>query len=58
MNNVEKIKELVRDIERECDSMTGGMSLEQARKILVIVECIAATIRAYLFRFLAGGGQG
>ena len=54
MNNVERIKELIRDLERELDKMSGGMNLEQARKMLVVSECITASIQGYLFKFLAG----
>jgi len=57
MTNIETIRELVRDLERGCDKMDGGMNLEQARKLLVVSECITASIQAYLFRFLAGGGR-
>ncbi|MBW2607720.1 MAG: hypothetical protein JRD05_08805 [Deltaproteobacteria bacterium] len=57
MTNVEKIRELVRDIERGCDKMDGGLNLEEARKMLVTSECITASIQAYLFKFLPGCGQ-
>ena len=53
MNNIEKIRELIRGLERGCDKMDGGMNLEEARKMLVISECITATLREYLFKFLA-----
>ena len=55
MNNVEKIRELVRDLERGCDAMNNGPNLEDARKLLVISECITASIQAYLFKFQLGG---
>lgn len=57
MNNVEKIKELIRDLEREAGQMSGDLNLEGARRMLVVSECITASIRAYLFKFLAGGGR-
>ncbi len=57
MTNVETIRELVRDLERGCDAMDGGLNLEEARKMMVVSECITANIQAYLFKFLAGGGQ-
>lgn len=54
MTNIEKIRELVRRIERGCDEMDGGMNLEQARRMLVISECITASLRGYLFSFEIG----
>lgn len=53
MNNTEKMRELIRGLERGCDAMSGGMNLEQARRMLVISECITATLREYLFKSLA-----
>lgn len=55
MNNVDKIKELIRGLERGCDKMDGGMNLDQARRMLIISECITATLQAYLFKFEIGG---
>ena len=55
MNNIEKIRELIRGLERGCDAMSGGMNLEQARRMLVISECVTASLQAYLFRFEMGG---
>lgn len=57
MNNVEKIRELTRGLERGCDEMSGGMNLEQARKMLVISECITATLQEYLFKFEIGSSD-
>lgn len=57
MTNIEEIRELVRGIERGCDEMDGGMNLEQARKMLVISECITASLRGYLFQFEIGGAR-
>jgi len=54
MNQIEKIRELTRDLERGCDAMSGGMNLEQARRMLVVSECITANIQGYLFKFMAG----
>lgn len=54
MDNIDKIKELIRDLERECNQMSGGMNLEVARRMLVVSECITASIQGYLFSFLAG----
>ena len=54
MNNIDKIRELIRDLERGCDAMSGGMNLEQARRMLVISECITASIQGYLFKFMTG----
>lgn len=56
MNDVDKIRELIRGLERGCDKMNGGMNLEQARRMLVISECITASLQAYLFKFEMGGG--
>jgi hypothetical protein len=55
MNNIEKIRELIRGLERGCDAMSGGMNLEQARRMLVASECITATLQGYLFKFETGG---
>ena len=52
MNNIEKIKELTRDLEKELEGMPGNMNLEQTRKVLLISECITARIQAYFFKFL------
>ena len=54
-NDVDKIRELIRGLERRCDKMNGGMNLEQARRMLVISECITASLQAYLFKFEMGG---
>ena len=54
MNNIERIRELIRDLERGCDKMSGGLNLEQMRRMLVVSECITASIQAYLFKFMTG----
>jgi hypothetical protein len=81
MNNVERIRELIRDLERGCDKMSGGparhrsrpsaigfasgecragsgeaggMNLEIARQMLVVSECITASLQGYLFKFTTG----
>ena len=54
MNNVDRIRELTRDLERGCDKMSGGMNLEIARQMLVVSECITASIQGYLFKFMTG----
>ena len=54
MNNVERIRELARDLERGCDKMSGGMNLEIARQMLVVSECITAGIQGYLFKSMTG----
>jgi hypothetical protein len=50
MNNIDKIRELTRDLERGCDKMSGGMNLEIARQMLVVSECITAGIQGYLLQ--------
>ena len=55
MNNVDKIRELIRGLERGCDKMDGSLNLDQARRMLVISECITASLQAYLFKFEFGG---
>lgn len=50
MNDIERIRELIRDLEREIDQMSGSLNLERMRKMLVVSECITANIRGYLFR--------
>ena len=57
MNNIEKIRELIRGLERGRDAMTDGMRLEEARKMLVISECLTATLQGYLFQFEIGSGD-
>ena len=57
MNNIDKIRELIRGLERGCDAMSGGMNLEEARKMLVISECITASLQGYLFKFETGAGE-
>ena len=57
MNNIDKIRELTRGLERGCDKMDGGMNMEEARKMLVIFECITATLREYLFKFEIGSSD-
>ena len=57
MNNIDKIRELIRGLERGCDEMSGGMNLEQARRMLVISECVTATLQGYLFKFEIGSGD-
>lgn len=55
--DVEKIKELIRDLDRECDKIPDGPNLESARRMLVVSECITASLQAYLFIFIAGSWE-
>ena len=57
MNNVDKIRELTRGIERGCDKMSDGLCLAEARKMLVLSECITSSLQAYLFTFLVGSRE-
>ena len=54
MNNIERIRELIRDLEREIDQMSSGLNMERMRRMLVVSECITANIQGYLFRSMTG----
>lgn len=54
MSDIEKIKELNKDLERKLDQIEGEMKVEQAREMLLMSECITARFQAYFFKFLGG----
>jgi hypothetical protein len=54
MSDIEKIKELNLDLEIKLSQIEDEMNVEQARKMLVVSECITASIQGYLFKFMTG----
>jgi len=52
-----RTEKLIKDLSEENINLSEDLDMEKARRILLLSECIAASMHAYMFKVLAGNKE-
>lgn len=52
MNSYERVLELIAELQKESDKLNGRLSLDRAKQMLILSECVTASLQAFLFKHL------
>jgi len=52
MNSYERILKLIAELNEEKDKLNDALSLDRAKHMLILSECVTASLQAFLFKHL------
>lgn len=52
MNSYERVLELIAELNKEKGKLNGELSLDRAKHMLILSECVTASLQAFLFKHL------
>lgn len=52
MNSYERILKMIDELKTEKDKLNGSLSLDRAKHMLILSECVTASLQAFLFKHL------